>query len=279
MIRFVHEVLSAPRVAARASKPVIRRLWRQAVLRRAVDETTSSAFRTAVVVAPHPDDETLGCGATIARKRALGTDVVVVVVTDGRHSHRSEIISPDELARIRADEVRAASSTLGVDPAHLHLLGFEEASLGGRLDAVAERLVRIIEEVQPDDVLATCGADWHMDHQAVSSATRKAVAAARHRARLLEYPIWWWVDGPWPAGERLPAWRLAADPLRASRARAVTVRTEGFTATKLAALRQYRSQTTNLTGEPTWAVMDDDMLALFLGPVELFLTTHHGPTA
>lgn len=279
MSRLAAQVRSVPRAAAKATKPAIRRVWRQVVLQRAIDETAASAVRTAVVVAPHPDDETLGCGAVIARKRAQGTDVVVVVVTDGRHSHRSQVLSPDRLAQVRAEEVRAACATLGVHPSCLHLLGFEEASLGHRVEAVAERLLRIIQEVRPDDVLTTCGADWHVDHQAVSVATRAAVAASGCRPRLLEYPIWWWVDGPWPTGSRLRPWRYVADPLRASRARAVTVRTEAFLATKRAALLEYRSQTTNLTGESTWAVMDDDMLALFLGPVEPFLTTRHGPLA
>jgi len=47
------------------------------------DDTATSAARSALVLAPHPDDETLGCGATILRKRAAGTPVHVLIVTDG----------------------------------------------------------------------------------------------------------------------------------------------------------------------------------------------------
>ena len=264
---------SAPRRAARASKPVIRRAWRRAVLARSVDETAAAAGRSAVVVAPHPDDETLGCGATIARKRAAGTRVVVVVVTDGRLSHRSEVVSPDELAVIRAGEVRAACAHLGVEGDDLRLLELEEETVAARHDVVAATLTAILDDVGPDEVLTTYRSDWHVDHRAVSAATAAAVRAARRRPRVLEFPIWFWADGPWVPGldGRGPIRRYLGDPVRAGRLRTVSVRTDEYLAAKRAALAQYRSQTTNLTGEHNWAVMDDDLLSLFLAPVELFV--------
>lgn len=262
-----------PRRTVGRSKPAIRRVWRRAVLGRTVDETATAGRRTAVVVAPHPDDETLGCGATIARKRAAGTDVVVVVVTDGRHSHRSEVLSPDALAAVRADEARAACARLGVAPDRLHLLGVEEGRVAEEHDLVTRRLAEIIDDAAPDDVLTTCAADWHLDHQAVSAATREAVAVARRVPRLLEFPIWFWVDGPWTIdpGGRQRIWPYLRDPVRAGRIRTVAVQTGDHLAAKRAAVGEYRSQTTNITGEPGWAVMDDELLSLFLGGVEIFL--------
>lgn len=253
-------------------------MWRRTVLARAADHTASAAGRRAVVVAPHPDDETLGCGAVIARKRAAGTDVTVVVVTDGRHSHRSATVSPDELAALRADEARAACTRLGVEPSRLHLLGLEEATAASRREEVARRLAEVLDDAQPDEVLTTCASDWHVDHQAVSAAARKAVASACPGARILEFPIWFWVDGPWgvPSGQRQQVWGYLGAPLRASRIPAVTVRSEEHLAVKRAALAEYRTQTTNLTGERDWAVMDDDLLSLFLGPVELFFPVEPG---
>lgn len=264
---------SVPRRAARASKPLVRRAWRRAVLARSVDETAGAAARSAVVVAPHPDDETLGCGATIARKRAAGTRVVVVVVTDGRLSHRSEVLSPDELAAVRAGEARAACARLGVEAHDLRFLGLEEGSVAARHDAVAGMLAAVLDEVRPDEVLTTYRSDWHADHQAVSAATGAAVRAAGLAPRVLEFPIWFWVDGPWGAGPhgKGPIRRYLGDPVRASRLRTVSVRTGGHLAAKRAALAQYRSQTTNLTGERNWAVMGDDLLSLFLAPVEVFV--------
>ncbi|MFP5375280.1 MAG: PIG-L deacetylase family protein [Acidimicrobiia bacterium] len=267
-----HLAGAVPRRAARASKPAIRRVWRRAVRARAVDETAVSAGRSAVVVAPHPDDETLGCGATIARKRAAGTDVSVVVVTDGRYSHRSQVISPDELAAIRADEARAACAVLGVDAGALHLLGFEEGTVAARREEVSRRIAEIVDDARPDEVLTTYRRDWHVDHRAVSAAV-DAAAAGASRPRVLEFPIWYWVDGPWVAepGTTTTVRRYLSDPLRAARLQTVGVRTGDHLAAKRAALAAYRSQTTNLTGERNWAVMDERLLGLFLAPVELFV--------
>lgn len=264
---------SLPRRAARASKPAVRRAWRLALRARAMDETAGAAGRSAVVVAPHPDDETLGCGALIARKRAAGTRVVVVIVTDGRHSHRSAVIPPDELAAIRAGEARAACARLGVAPDDLHLLGLEEGTAAARQSEVARRIAEIVADVGPDDVLTTSRADWHADHRAASAATAAGVVAATGRRRVLEFPIWFWVDGPWAAAAdgRGAVRRYLGDPVKAALLRPTSVRTGAHLATKRAALAEYRSQTTNLTGESTWAVMDDDLLSLFLAPVELFL--------
>jgi hypothetical protein len=52
----------------------------------------------------------------------------------------------------------------------------------------------------------------------------------------------------------------------------ITVSTDGFLPAKRAALAEHASQTTNLTGEASWVVMDDHMLAPFLQPSEVFLS-------
>src|SRR5690349_19075047 len=70
---------------------------RPLLLSRAEDVTSQAAARSCLVLAPHPDDETLGCGATIMRKRAAGTPVHVVIATDGRHSLASSELSADAL--------------------------------------------------------------------------------------------------------------------------------------------------------------------------------------
>ena len=57
-----------------------------------------------IVVAPHPDDETLGCGATIMQKLAAGTPVHVVIATDGRYWPRFTKFSTDILVKIREEE-------------------------------------------------------------------------------------------------------------------------------------------------------------------------------
>ncbi|MBD0337375.1 MAG: PIG-L family deacetylase, partial [Cyanobacteria bacterium Co-bin13] len=93
---------------------LIRQLYRQSQPRQV---TTAPAL----IVAPHPDDETLGCGGLIALKRQQGTEVRVVILTDGRASHPSHPRLPtQELVAIRQQEATQALAVLGVPPEDLH---------------------------------------------------------------------------------------------------------------------------------------------------------------
>src|SRR3954471_3968675 len=61
-----------------------------------------------LVVAAHPDDETIGCAAAIASHRSAGDAVEVLLITDGRGS-RAGGLAPDEMARKRREEVASVA--------------------------------------------------------------------------------------------------------------------------------------------------------------------------
>ncbi|MCC6433831.1 MAG: PIG-L family deacetylase [Acidimicrobiales bacterium] len=259
----------AARFAVRKARRPIGARWRERVLATGVDDTAASANRRTLVVAPHPDDETIGCGATMARKRAAGTSVDVVIVCDGRHSHASSVITPQRLAETRAAESLEACSLLGVEPERVRFLGFEELTLWRCLDDVAEALAAVIAEVDPEEILVVTDQDWHTDHQATHVALLRAVARCDYRGLLGAYPVWFWHDGPWRTVPIAPLWQtwreLLAGPLAARRLPpARLVHTEEYGPRKRAAFACYRSQTTNLTGEAGWAVFEPGWIESYL---------------
>lgn len=261
-----------------AAKRALRALWHKAVLTCARDITDASAVRSCLVLAPHPDDETIGCGATIHRKRQTGTAVKIVVATDGRGSHRSATIPTAELVRIRATEAAEACACLDVADRDLVMLGFEDGTLAEHVHELARSVRELIEEHRPEEVLVTSGLDWHPDHQALNRAARLALAGPGHRPELAEYPIWYWAEGPWLGGARRGCLRKLAAAVYAAvlsvwRLRAETVTTGGHLEAKHRALRAYRSQTENLTGEPEWATLDERFFKPFLGRREVFFRT------
>ena len=81
---------------------------------QAVRAWTSPGRARVVIVAPHPDDETLGAGGAALLHRQAGDHVTAVVITDGRGS-RAGGLPPDEMARRRAREIRDAAALLGVN--------------------------------------------------------------------------------------------------------------------------------------------------------------------
>jgi LmbE family N-acetylglucosaminyl deacetylase len=241
---------------------------------RATDITTLSRPRSAVVLAPHPDDETLGCGGTIALKRLAGTRVTVVVVTDGRYSQRSACISADRLAALRRAEAVAACAVLGVDADDVVFLDHEEGSLHQVGSQLVAQLVEVLDALRPAELLSPSGIDRLADHRNVCRAARRAVAACRQQPSVLEYPVWLWDAQAW-IDRDAPALRQAGQLLTrpvtvGARLRPVAVGVGAVRDRKRAALDQYRSQLTNLTGEPTWATMDPRFIERFMGHQELF---------
>jgi LmbE family N-acetylglucosaminyl deacetylase len=100
-----------------------------------------------VVVAAHPDDETLGAGALIAESGLRGIPVTVVVVTDGAASHPdSPTTTPDELRRMRASEALLAVHRLAPD-AVVHLLAFPDGRVAENRDAIRTAVGDLLPDV------------------------------------------------------------------------------------------------------------------------------------
>ncbi len=103
-------------------------LAKYSLLMQKIARPLSDLSSSAVVFAPHPDDETLGCGGMILQKNQVGARVRIVFMTDGSQSH-ARFLAPAELARLRQEEARAAGKALGVDEDDLFFLGFPDGEL------------------------------------------------------------------------------------------------------------------------------------------------------
>lgn len=162
-----------------------------------------------VVVAPHPDDETLGVGAMITQLAATGVPVQVICVSDGGAAHPSA--SPSQ--RLRAEtilryELRRATNLLNVPPPLL--LGLPAGELSAHEDRIAGALAEILEAAGPGTwCAATWRGDGHPDHEATGRAA--SAACARSGAELLEYPVWMW-HWALPGDEAVPWERAHAVP-------------------------------------------------------------------
>jgi len=134
---------------------------------------------TIVLFAPHPDDETLGCGGFLAKKIDEGYDVFVVVLTMGEKlfSVMLNILedpSPHEVCALRRDETRRAMKILGLKQENLLFLDFEDTMLGRQQDAAIEKIVQILRERKPDEVMCTSEYEGHPDHVAAYWIVRAA---------------------------------------------------------------------------------------------------------
>jgi LmbE family N-acetylglucosaminyl deacetylase len=227
------------------------------------------------VLAPHPDDEILGCGAAIMRKVAAGTDVTVVVFADGRGSHESPYLSPDELAAMRRAELAEAAHRLGLPERGLRHLTYADDSLTQREDEITDVIADFIDELKPDEVYVTGIFEPHPDHSALGRAARRAVRWHGDRGPLLlEYPVHLWVAlgarTASPANLRRVA-SAAAVFLRLRRA--VAISTEPFTTGKLFALDAHVSQLRRpdvVPPDQPWPGLATDYIVSASDSVEMF---------
>ncbi|MEI6635588.1 MAG: PIG-L family deacetylase [Planctomycetota bacterium] len=144
-----------------------------------------------LVVSPHPDDETLGCGCTIARARQAGIPVHVVVVTDGS-GHPVHVADKGMLVALRRDETVNACGVLGVPASHVVFLGIPDGQAPANIANVAERLAEMVDRLDPDRIFAPSDLDNHSDHRAVAAAVRDLSRRGRGRAAVYDYPVWFW---------------------------------------------------------------------------------------
>lgn len=145
----------------------------------------------AVIIAPHPDDEVLGCGGFLQLLAAAGRPLQLISVTDGSASHPGSRRWPVErLSAVRPQESVEALRRLGMPLHSLKWLrgGFADSRVAARESALIEFIERHLRA--NDVVFTTWREDGHCDHEAVGRAS--AEAAKRVGARVHELPVWTW---------------------------------------------------------------------------------------
>ena len=181
-------------------------------------------WESTLVIAPHPDDESLGCGGVIALLRQHQQPVQVLFISDGSMSHPHSQHYPAEARRdLREQEAREALKILGVSPQTSTFLRLPDtqvplpplaqgagvpASSGERFDEAVAAIRYHLQRIKPRTLLVPWRRDPHGDHRATWHLLRAAVARLDLAIRWLEYPIWVWesvqaedlptvMDGEW----------------------------------------------------------------------------------
>jgi len=194
--------------------------WRSSLPALPIDD-----LRRLVLVAAHPDDETLGAGGLLARVAALGLPISILVLSSGETtSSDTRTPSPERLAAMRRIDVMDAVSVLAPE-ATLRLLDLPDGSLAAHITDAVQAISAEMPADEPGTwIVAPWRADGHPDHEAAGVAA--AGAAKTGHARLFEYPIWAW-HWSTPTGDVWPEVALRALDLtpaeREAKAKAVAM--------------------------------------------------------
>lgn len=223
--------------------------------------------KPALILAPHADDESLGCGGLIAAASAAGHPPFVLILTDGTGSHpNSRAYPPSRLKSVREQEASDAVGILGLPPGRIGFLGLRDTAApmeGDGFEAAVAAILSFVERTEAASILSPWQHDPHCDHLAAHLMASEAVA--RCRVRHLAYPIWGWtlppdtrLPGPAPRGMRLDI----AEHL----------------AVKRRAIAAHASQYGGLIqDDPDGFQLPSNLLEVFNQSYETFLTLHEPP--
>ncbi|QEA40809.1 PIG-L family deacetylase [Pistricoccus aurantiacus] len=174
----------------------------------------------AVVVAPHPDDEVLGCAGLMMQLAALDRELLLIGVTDGTGSHPgSRQWPPQRLAKVRPRESAQAMQRLGLGRVPVIRAGIADT----RVEMERTQLASLLKaRLRANDVLLTTWRqDGHPDHEATGRTC--AEVAERKGCTLIELPIWTWhwsAPGdsrvPWHRARRIPLSQIQQEAKRAA---------------------------------------------------------------
>ncbi|HLU12195.1 MAG TPA: PIG-L deacetylase family protein [Oceanobacillus sp.] len=134
-----------------------------------------------LVIAPHPDDDAIGCGGSIVQHVRRGDTVHIIYVTSGEHG--SPVYEPSELAKIREDEAAKGAQILGAQ--QTTFLRQPDGNVGYSIDLV-NHFIQLIRTEKPDVLYLPHSADGHKDHQQTFQIVMEAVG----RAQGNSFPEW-----------------------------------------------------------------------------------------
>jgi LmbE family N-acetylglucosaminyl deacetylase len=214
-----------------------------------------------IVIAPHPDDESLACGGLIAEACRQGLRGTVIVVSDGVGSHpNSKAYPPDRLRALREAEAKQAAAELGLKPEDMLFLGLPDRFVpfaGEAAEQAIGKIARCARTIGARSLFVSWRHDPHCDHEASYRIARQVQRRAPE-LRLFEYVVW---------GHTLPP-STEVDPIRGG----YRIRFDHeVLAKKRRAVAAHRSQTSGLIDDdPDGFRFTKGGLARFDLPYEFF---------
>lgn len=141
-----------------------------------------------MVIAPHPDDETIGCGGTLRKHHLAGDRITAVFMTDGGKGNAlAGGISGDALVELREQEAQTAATELGID--ECIFLRNRDTSLQCSPHTIGQ-LLRLFKSLQPDTVYVPSPLETHHDHRQACIIAARALREYSQSVQVYLYEIW-----------------------------------------------------------------------------------------
>ncbi len=222
-----------------------------------------------LVLAPHADDESLGCGGLIAALCDSEVPVHVWLISDGTMSHPNSVAFPSDHRRaIREAEFSRACMILGVPAERLQFFRFPDTRVpapdAGNFGQATEQIKAQLRTLKPKTIFTPWRRDPHCDHQGTTALIRAAISQLQWSGTLYEYPIWLYelaTEGDAPHPDEVEVFVFDVN--------------EEFLVKKKKAIETHASQLGQIIhDDPDAFCLQPQVLAHFLTPIEYYYHTH-----
>lgn len=227
-------------------------------------EQCVTGFGKTLIVAPHADDESLGCGGLISLLRKYHQSVYILLLSDGTLSHpNSKEYPAQKLRDLREQELINAASKLGVDAENIIFCRYKDRSVPNQSDAyfanAVDSISKMLDILKPESIFVPWRRDPHPDHRAAFQLLKEANNSA---GKIYEYAIWLeelGESGDFPTDEEATAFRLDISSVMQNKQDAVSC---------------HISQISDLiSDDPEGFKLSEEMLGKFKKPYETFFIT------
>ena len=158
---------------------------------RAAGKWKTSLPKRSLIIAPHPDDEVLGCGGLIHRMVNQGRDVHVAILTGGEKSLVE--VEDEELKCVRRRLALHAASQLGLAEDKIHFLDYPDGGVSAACSETS-KLQALISNIRPSAIFIPHRGEGWNDHVVVRSIVQQLDLG---EASLYEYCVWMWYYNIW----------------------------------------------------------------------------------
>jgi FkbM family methyltransferase len=266
------------------SPPIwLRNYYRSRLYKKLPEIQSEDLQSSAIVFSPHQDDETLGCGGTIMRKKQAGAVVKLVFMTDGSRSHH-RFIPELELKSLRQQEALSASSRLGLPASEVIFWDYRDGELNNSFRQAVEQTKDLLTQEKPQQVFIPYYRETHPDHYATNRIVTTALTEIFNRdVTIYEYPVWYWHHFPWTSASgdrRSQQWDYFKASLKAAFGWQIVkefnsrVDISDLQQSKRDALDQHQTQMTRLVADDGWGTLHDvsngEWLECFFQTNEIF---------
>lgn len=154
------------------------------------------AVQTVLIVAPHPDDEAIGCGGMIQRLSSEGKNVHIAIMSNGEAAHRNCCnLESETIIWNRRELTKKAAGILGLSVDRIWYLDYPDSAIAWDHSAT-DRLEELLERIKPDTVfIPHLGEGWS-DHLAAGKIVKRLLAG-RPETKIFSYCIWFWYYNGW----------------------------------------------------------------------------------